>query len=164
MILQWVLTVYVYNHKEETALEYFTVDSLAIIFLTVLSIICVPAFYHSYVLFNTERNIPRERGIYYAAMVALIASLTMAYLSNHIGVTWIFCGINYPKRLRFNLPQTEHKNVRSYMEIYFCLFHQHHLGIHWNIIPKHCNTTAGAERPVLQSIGNKRAYIECLLA
>ncbi|HET6544025.1 MAG TPA: proton-conducting transporter membrane subunit [Chryseolinea sp.] len=90
MILQWVLTVYVYRHKDETELEYFTGDSLAIIFLTVLSIVCVPAFYHSYVLFNTERNIPRERGIYYASMLILIASLSMAYLSNHIGVTWVF--------------------------------------------------------------------------
>jgi hydrogenase-4 component F len=65
-------------------------DALGTIFLSVLSVLCVPAFYHSYVLFNNERNIPRERGIYYAAMIMLISSLSAAYLSNHIGVTWIF--------------------------------------------------------------------------
>jgi hydrogenase-4 component F len=85
-----VLTVHAYNHKDQTELEYFTYDALGIIFLGVLSIVCIPAFYHSYVLFNTERNIARERGIYYAAMLVLIASLSAAYLSNHIGVTWIF--------------------------------------------------------------------------
>lgn len=90
IILQWVLTVYVYNHKNQTELEYFTSDSLGIIFLGILSIVCVPAFYHSYVYFNKHKNVPRERGIYYAAMLVLIASLSAAYLSNHIGVTWIF--------------------------------------------------------------------------
>lgn len=90
ILLQWVFTVYEYNHKNQTDLEYFTSDPLGLIFLGILSIVCVPAFYHSYVLFNKERNIPRERGIYYAAMVVLIASLSAGYLSNHIGVTWIF--------------------------------------------------------------------------
>lgn len=90
IVLQWALTIYVYNHKNETSLDYFTMDALGTIFLSALSIVCVPAFYHSYVLFNKERNIPRERGIYYAAMIVLVASLSAAYLSNHIGVTWIF--------------------------------------------------------------------------
>lgn len=90
IVLQWAFTIYVYHHKNETSLDYFTMDALGTIFLLVLSIVCVPAFYHSYVLFNKERNIPRERGIYYAAMIILISSLSAAYLSNHIGVTWIF--------------------------------------------------------------------------
>lgn len=90
IVLQWALTIYVYIHKNETVLEYFITDALGTIFLWVLSIVCLPAFYHSYILFNKERNIPRERGIYYAAMIVLIASLSAAYLSNHIGVTWIF--------------------------------------------------------------------------
>jgi hydrogenase-4 component F len=90
IVLQWAFTIYVYNHKNETSLDYFTMDALGTIFLLLLSIVCVPAFYHSYVLFNRERNIPRERGIYYAAMIILIGSLSAAYLSNHIGVTWIF--------------------------------------------------------------------------
>ena len=90
IVLQWVFTIYVYHHKNVTSLEYFTMDALGTVFLLVLSIVCVPAFYHSYILFNKERNIPRERGIYYAAMIILIASLSAAYLSSHIGVTWIF--------------------------------------------------------------------------
>jgi len=93
VIVQWALTIYVYNRKGETELIYFTADSLGIIFLVILSIVCIPVFYHSYVYFNKHRNIPRERGIYYAAMVVLLGSLTAAYLSNHIGVTWIFVEI-----------------------------------------------------------------------
>jgi hydrogenase-4 component F len=90
IVLQWVMTVYEYNHLNAEELGYFIPDSLAIIFLIVLSIVCVPAFYHSYIYFKNSRDIPRERAIYHAAMVVLIAALSAAYMSSHIGITWIF--------------------------------------------------------------------------
>ncbi|HEY9490308.1 MAG TPA: proton-conducting transporter membrane subunit [Chryseosolibacter sp.] len=90
IVLQWTLTVFAFTHKGDTSLQYFTFDSLGLIFLGALSIVSVPALYHSYIFFNTRKNIPRERGIYYGAMVTLISSLSAAYLSNHIAVTWIF--------------------------------------------------------------------------
>jgi hydrogenase-4 component F len=90
IILQWSLTVYTFNHLNQNELGYFTCDALGIIFLSILSIIGAAAFYHSYIYFNNNENVPRERGIYYASTVVLIASLSAAYLSNHIGVTWIF--------------------------------------------------------------------------
>ncbi len=90
LIVQWTLTIYEFLHKNQTDLEYFTSDALGLIFLGVISIVCVPAFYHSYIYFNHHKNVPRERGIYFAAMVILITSLSAAYLSNHIGVTWVF--------------------------------------------------------------------------
>jgi len=90
MVLQWVFTVHAFTHRGLTTLEFFTFDPLGLILLGILSILCVPALYHSYIFFNTRRNIPRQRGIYYAAMVILIASLSAAYLTNHLAVTWIF--------------------------------------------------------------------------
>ena len=93
MLLQWVLVVFAFNHKGGTTLQYFSFDPLGLTLLGILSIVCVPAFYHSYVFFNTRKNIPRERGIYHAAMVMLVAALSAAYLSNHIAVTWIFVEI-----------------------------------------------------------------------
>ncbi|MEX2235089.1 MAG: proton-conducting transporter membrane subunit [Cyclobacteriaceae bacterium] len=90
ILLQWVLTVHAFNRRDLASLEYFTFDPLSLILLGILSIVCVPAFYHSYVFFNNRKDIPRQRGIYYAAMVILIASLSAAYLSNHLAVTWIF--------------------------------------------------------------------------
>ncbi len=93
MILQWALTIYEFRHKDQTELEYFTSDALGLIFLGIISVVCIPAFYHSYIYFNNNRNVPRERGIYFAAVIVLIASLSAAYLSNHIGVTWVFVEI-----------------------------------------------------------------------
>ena len=89
-ILQWTFTVYEYNHLNIPDLTYFTPDSLAIIFLGILSIICIPVFYHSYIYFAKGKDIPRERGIYYGAMIILLTALSAAYLSNHIAITWIF--------------------------------------------------------------------------
>lgn len=90
ILLQWFFTIYQYLHRDETDLIYFTPDALSLIFLLILSVVAIPAFYHSYVYFNHHKNTPRERAIYYSAMLILIGSLSVAYLSNHIGITWVF--------------------------------------------------------------------------
>lgn len=90
VIMQWILTVYLYTHRGLIDSLYFTADSLGLIFVIVLSVICVPAFYHSFIFLNISKNKLRERGIYFGSMLALTACLTAAYLSNHIGITWVF--------------------------------------------------------------------------
>lgn len=90
MILQWVFTIYEYNHINISELIYFTPDSLAVIFLIILSIVCIPAFYHSHIYCNSKHENLRNRGIYFSAMVVLLTALSAAYLSNHIAITWIF--------------------------------------------------------------------------
>lgn len=90
VIIQWVLTVYLYRHHGTTDSVYFTADSLGLIFVIILSVICIPAFYHSFIFLDVSKNKPRERGIYFASMLGLTACLTVAYLSNHIGITWVF--------------------------------------------------------------------------
>jgi hydrogenase-4 component F len=90
MVLQWGLTIYEFDHLNVVDFQYFSPDSLAIIFLVVLSILCVPAIYHSHVYCNSKAEIPRNRGIYFSALVVLFAALSAAYLSNHIAITWIF--------------------------------------------------------------------------
>ncbi|MBN1789289.1 MAG: hypothetical protein JW830_02255 [Bacteroidales bacterium] len=89
-ILQGTLAIYEYAHPEETQLVYFTADSLAVIFLIVISIVCFPVIYHSFVYLSKHPYKPREMGMYYAATVMLIASISAAYLSNHMGITWVF--------------------------------------------------------------------------
>lgn len=93
ILLQWGLTVYEYSHRDIQELGYFTPDALAIIFLITLSIISIPAFWHSYIYFATDKDIPRERSIYFAAMVMLLTALSAAYLSDNIAITWIFVEI-----------------------------------------------------------------------
>jgi hydrogenase-4 component F len=90
VLLQIGFTVYEYLHINKTELTYFTSDSLGVLMLSVLCFICIAALYHSYVYLGTKQDNPRHTAIYFAAMVALMTSITAAYLSNHIAVTWIF--------------------------------------------------------------------------
>ncbi len=89
-ILQGSLAIYEYAHPDMTQLVYFTADALAVIFLGVIGIVCIPVFYHSFVYLSKHPYKPREMGMYYAATVMLIASISAAYLSNHMGITWVF--------------------------------------------------------------------------
>jgi hydrogenase-4 component F len=89
-ILQICFTIFAcYNYKE-TFLEYFTFDSLGLLLLMTLSIITIPALFHSYLYIKRHDETPGSRAIYFAAIVFLITSITAAYLANHIAVIWIF--------------------------------------------------------------------------
>jgi len=90
VLLQWGLTIHAWLHRDQADWVYFTPDALAVIFLTTLSVISIPAIWHSYHYFASDKEIPRERSIYFAAMIILLAALSAAYLSNHIAITWIF--------------------------------------------------------------------------
>ncbi|MBI3502687.1 MAG: hypothetical protein HY063_12925 [Bacteroidetes bacterium] len=90
LILQWAFTIYSYTHLHSEELSFFRIDALAIILLATLSIISIPAFYHSYIYFLKHKEIPRQRAIYFSAMVVLIMAMSAAYLSSHIAVTWVF--------------------------------------------------------------------------
>jgi hydrogenase-4 component F len=89
-ILQTAFTVFACYHYKYIALEYFTFDSLGLLLLMTLSIITIPALFHSYLYIQRHNETPRSRGIYFSAMVFLITSITAAYLANHIAVIWIF--------------------------------------------------------------------------
>jgi hydrogenase-4 component F len=52
--------------------------------------VAIPAFYHSFVYFSKHPYKPREQGMFFAAMLLLLTALSAAYLSNHIGITWVF--------------------------------------------------------------------------
>jgi hydrogenase-4 component F len=89
-ILQTGFTLYACNNYNSRVLEYFTFDSLGLLLLITLSIITIPALLHSYLYIKRHDETPQSRAIYFSAMVILIASITAAYLANHIAVIWIF--------------------------------------------------------------------------
>ncbi|MFA6400556.1 MAG: proton-conducting transporter membrane subunit [Salinivirgaceae bacterium] len=93
MILQWAFTLFELFHKGMVEYSYFLPDALALLLLITVSIISIPAMAHSYDYIYHEKDNPRTRGIYYGAMVLLVMSLSAAYLSSHIAVTWIFVEI-----------------------------------------------------------------------
>jgi hydrogenase-4 component F len=89
-LLQTGFTIYAcYNYKN-TVLQYFTFDSLGLLLLMTLSIISIPALFHSYLYLSRHDETPQSRSIYFSAIIVLITSISAAYIANHIAVIWIF--------------------------------------------------------------------------
>jgi Formate hydrogenlyase subunit 3/Multisubunit Na+/H+ antiporter, MnhD subunit len=110
--LLWTLGVYEYLHLNSTELTFFTTDSLGLILLLVLCFISGPVLFHGYryIEKHTETETPRTRGLFFAAMVLLISACGIAYLSNHIAVTWIFVEIT---TLSASALIYHHRNIRA---------------------------------------------------
>jgi hydrogenase-4 component F len=89
-LLQVGFTFYAVNNYKTTVLQYFTIDSLGLLLLITLSIISLPAIFHSYLYIRRHDESPQSRSIYFSAITALITSISAAYLANHIAVIWIF--------------------------------------------------------------------------
>ncbi|HXR81768.1 MAG TPA: proton-conducting transporter membrane subunit, partial [Saprospiraceae bacterium] len=90
LVLQVGFTVHIYTHFNQTELHYFTADGLGILLLVTLTIISIPAVYHSYVYLGSKQDNPKHTAIYFGSVIILLMALSAAYLSNHIAVTWIF--------------------------------------------------------------------------
>jgi len=90
VILQWTFTIFSYYNIDSISFDYFTFDSLGVLLLLVLSTISIPILIHSYIYVETHNETPHSRGVFYAALVTLITSISAAYLANNIAVIWIF--------------------------------------------------------------------------
>ncbi len=89
-ILQTSFTLYACYNYTNSVLVYFTFDSLGLLLLMTLSVIAIPALFHSYLYIKRHDETAGSRAIYFSALVLLITSITAAYLANHIAVIWIF--------------------------------------------------------------------------
>lgn len=98
LLIQWLMvlyvalhvffTLYAWFHLKETILEYFTFDPLGVLLLSVLSILTITTVYHGFIYLKDTT--PRIYSIYHAALIALVASMSGAYLANGMTTVWIF--------------------------------------------------------------------------
>ncbi len=112
IVTLWSFGIYETLHINSTELGYFKSDSLAILMLIALCLISLPALFHGF-RYLEKHNIdetPRSKGLFFGAMVLLITACAMAYLSNHIAVTWIFVEIT---TLSASALIYHHRNLRA---------------------------------------------------
>jgi len=88
VIVHLSFTVYCWVHRGETVLDYFTFDTLGLLLQSVLSILSITTVYHGFIYVRNDP--PRIYAIYHAALIALIAAMTGAYLANGMTTVWIF--------------------------------------------------------------------------
>lgn len=112
MIMLWGLGFYECFHLNQTELTFFKTDSLGLLLLLALCIIAGPALFHGYRYLEKHNpdETPHSRGMFFGAMVLLISACSVAYLSNHIAVTWIFVEIT---TLSASTLIYHHRNIRA---------------------------------------------------
>ena len=81
-------TTFCWFHIDETILVYFTFDRIGVLLLSILSLLTITTVYHGFIYVKKEE--PRSYAIYHAALIALVASMSGAYLANGMTVVWIF--------------------------------------------------------------------------
>ncbi len=81
-------TVYGWMNINETVLDYFTFDPLGVLLLSVLSLLTFTTVFHGFIYLKDTPS--RQYAIYHAALIALIASMSGAYLANGMTTVWIF--------------------------------------------------------------------------
>lgn len=94
VVMQVALTAYLFA-TPHIPTSFFQADGLARLLVLVVTIISAAAFCHSrrYIKGQSIDNDAPVRAQYYGAMSALTMALTLASLSAHLAVTWIFVEI-----------------------------------------------------------------------
>jgi hydrogenase-4 component F len=88
VLIQFLFSILTITRKEESDLQYFTYDSLAIIFLSILAFISSATYFHS--IDYTRESGHRDRALFYSSFMILNISLTGVYTANNLIVSWIF--------------------------------------------------------------------------
>jgi len=87
-LLHTVFSVYSWTRIGSTELTYFTYDHLAVLFLTILSVIGTAVIYHGFIYVSKDEL--RKYNIYHSSLILLITCISGAYLSNNLSALWIF--------------------------------------------------------------------------
>lgn len=92
---QWTLTALMFFGPAMMPTDFFEVDALARLLTLVISIVTTAAICHSnaYIVQNERDKDDVVRAQSMAAMMVITMALTMASLSAHLAVTWIFIEI-----------------------------------------------------------------------
>jgi hydrogenase-4 component F len=112
LILLCLFGIYEFYNLNSAKTGLFKPDSLGILLLVSLCVVAIPVLFHSYryIEFHNIDETARTRGLFFSAMVILITACGVAYLSNHIAVTWIFVEIT---TLSASVLIYHHRNIRA---------------------------------------------------
>ncbi len=92
-VLLIAFAIYEFLNPNQIELGYFKSDSLGVLLLVTLTIVAIPALFHGYRYIATHDESRKSRALFFFAMTLLLTATAVAYLSNHIAVTWIFVEI-----------------------------------------------------------------------
>lgn len=83
-----VFVGYCWMNIGKTELDYFTIDKISVLLLSILAILTVTTVYHGFIYLKNEE--PKRYNMYHSALIGLIVFMSGAYLANGITVVWVF--------------------------------------------------------------------------
>lgn len=87
-LIHLAFSIHSWTNLGKTDLGYFTYDHTALTFLTLLSVIVAAVIWHG--LIYVAEDDARKYNIYHISLIALVTSISGAYLSNNLVALWIF--------------------------------------------------------------------------
>lgn len=82
-------SIYSYIHLNEINSVYYKFDALGVILTSVLSILSISTFYHSYLYLKRKASSKNQKAIYYASLILFITAMISAYLADNIALLWV---------------------------------------------------------------------------
>ena len=88
LVIHVGFTLFCWFHLDETLFEFFTLDALGVLLLSVLSLLSITTVIHGFIYLKNDPS--RHYLLYHVALLALITAMSGAYLANGMTTVWIF--------------------------------------------------------------------------
>jgi hydrogenase-4 component F len=90
LVLQLWFTIFCFQHNHQQVDQYFRIDNMAVIFLTVIFILSAATILHS-VLFSWRRKETyRMIAVHDSALMLLVAAMCGVLVADHLALLWAF--------------------------------------------------------------------------
>ena len=83
------ISIYSYLHLNQTDSIYYNFDALGVLLTMVLSILSIPAFYHSYLYLKRNNLTAKQEAIYYSALIMFITAMISSYFAENVALLWV---------------------------------------------------------------------------
>lgn len=83
------ISIYSYLHLNEIDTSYYKFDSLGVLLTSVLSILSIATFYHSFLYFKRNNLSIKQEAIYYSSLIMFITAMISSYFAENVAVLWV---------------------------------------------------------------------------
>ena len=83
------ISIYSYLHVNQTDTIYYKFDALGILLTSVLCLLSVATFYHSYLYLKRNNLSNKQEAIYYSALMMFITAMISSYFAENIALLWV---------------------------------------------------------------------------
>lgn len=83
------ISIYSYLHLNQTDTIYYKFDALGILLTSVLSILSLATFYHSFLYLKRNQFSEKQAAVYYSSLMMFITAMISSYFAGNITLLWV---------------------------------------------------------------------------